>query len=258
MRGLLGAVTFLTRLPVRGATARADGGPSDLAATVAWFPFVGALIGVTTAATYAVGLTVLSPLPAATLAVGGQVLLTGALHEDGLADLADAAGGPSTEDRLAILGDPRQGTFGVLALVLAVLARVAAVAGLGAVQALCALAAAHTLGRAAAVVLMGAVASVPGHEGLASGHRRALTPAHVVVASGSAVGLAALAVGVWVLPAAAVVAVVAVIVGRWARRNLGGVTGDVLGAVTVLCEVAVLVLAAAAAAGDGPTLTWWR
>ena len=122
MTGFLAAVQFLTRIPVR--TARA----ADLAAAVLWFPIVGALVGAAVGGT-AAGLGELVPAAvAATVAVLLGVLITGAFHEDGLADTADAfAGGWTVERRLEILRDPRHGSYGVAALCGSIVLRVVAV-----------------------------------------------------------------------------------------------------------------------------------
>src|SRR5438045_2947556 len=146
--GFLAATAFFTRLPV-------DPRPAGLwrLADSAWaFPLVGAGIGA--AAAFALLLAQLIGLaswPAALLSVLAGVALTGALHEDGLADTADGfCGGRDREEKLAILRDSRQGTSGVLAIVLSVLLRAAALAGIGdVIHAGLALIAAHTASRAA-------------------------------------------------------------------------------------------------------------
>src|SRR5205823_10740767 len=121
-----------------------------------WFPVVGALLGLGAAGVYAGTRLVLPSLVAATLAVCVAVLLTGAFHEDGLADTADAIGGGwNREDALRILKDPTHGTYGVLAIALSVLLRVGAVAALDGWAALAVLPAAHALSRGAAVGLLG-------------------------------------------------------------------------------------------------------
>ena len=110
--GLRGAVTFLTRVPIGYAAVEID-----LARSVPFVPVVGALVGLAVAgADIGVG-AVLPRLPAAALAVTVGVVLTGALHEDGLADTADALGARDRADVLRILRDPAHGTYGVLALV---------------------------------------------------------------------------------------------------------------------------------------------
>ncbi|MGH6905574.1 MAG: adenosylcobinamide-GDP ribazoletransferase, partial [Geminicoccaceae bacterium] len=124
------ALAFLTRLPVR---EEPPWPAADLAASAPMFPVVGALIGLAGAIAYALATWLgLPPWPAAVGALATTIWLTGALHEDGFADVADGFGGGGTrEAKLAIMRDPRIGSYGALALVLAVLARAGAVAGLG-------------------------------------------------------------------------------------------------------------------------------
>ena len=113
---------------------------------------------------------------AAAVAVLFGVLLTGAFHEDGLADTADAvAGGWTVERRLEILKDPRHGSYGVAALSGSIVLRIVAVASLGPAAAFAGLVAAHTLGRGAAVVTMG-VAPVARADGLGADYARAVGP----------------------------------------------------------------------------------
>jgi adenosylcobinamide-GDP ribazoletransferase len=159
VKGLLGAVSFLTRVPT-GTGARR---PEELAGSVPWFPVVGAGVGLAVAAVYGGARLALPPLPAAALAVVAGICLTGAFHEDGLGDTADAfAGGWDRESTARILKDPRLGTFGVLAVAGSLLLRVAAVAALAPAAALAALPAAHALSRAAAVAAMTALPVGPG------------------------------------------------------------------------------------------------
>ncbi|MDX1540902.1 MAG: adenosylcobinamide-GDP ribazoletransferase, partial [Geminicoccaceae bacterium] len=117
------AVIFLSRVPV---IADRPVTPEDLAASAPFFPLAGAGLGLVSALSYAAALHLGLPAPiAAALAILTLVLLTGALHEDGLADTTDGFGGGSNRSRrLEIMRDPRVGSFGVLALVLAVVLRV--------------------------------------------------------------------------------------------------------------------------------------
>lgn len=231
----LGAVQFLTRVPIRLRAA------PDLAACVPWFPIVGGAIGASVGAVVAGLMEVLPPLVAAAVGVVFGVVLTGAFHEDGLADTADALGGWNPEQRREILKDSRHGSYGVAALCSTIVVRIVCVASLGPAAAFAGLVAAHTLGRGAAVAVMGTAPPVPGG-GLGANYARGLTPART--ASGVAVALAivAVATGWWVLPLAAAAAVGAVVVAIIAHRALGGASGDVLGAVEQVGENLVLVV----------------
>jgi adenosylcobinamide-GDP ribazoletransferase len=242
------AVQFLTRIPVR--TSR----PADLAAAVIWFPVVGALIGAAAGAV-AAGLGELVPAGvAAAIAVLFGVLVTGAFHEDGLADTADAvAGGWTVVRRLEILDDPRHGTYGVAALCGSIVLRVVAVASLTPAAAFAGLVAAHTLGRGAAVVAMGFVPAA-GPSGLGADYARAVGTSRAIAAGVVALTIGAAATGWWVLPLVAAAAFAAVIVAAVAVRAFGGITGDVLGAIEQVAECLLLVVVTGLALrGD----VWW-
>jgi adenosylcobinamide-GDP ribazoletransferase len=246
MRGFLGAVSLLTRVPARG-----DAPPER---AVPWLPVVGALIGALCAGVYAATRAVLTPPVAATLAVGAGVLLTGALHEDGLADVADAFGAGGGRERvLEIMKDPRHGTYGVLALVLGVAARIAAVAGMGPAAAAVALPAAHAAARATAGPLMWLLPRAS--DGGLGGRYAERTTRSVALAAGAvgaAVGVGLL--GTWGVAAVAVAAAAAASMGALAMRRIGGVTGDVLGAAEQLVEIGILLLALAIRT----SIPWWR
>ncbi len=233
-----------------------------LPSTLPWFPAVGLLVGAVVGALAAIGAAAVDPLTGAAVAVAVGALLTGGLHEDGLADTADGFGGGwSPEQRLVIMDDPRQGTFGVLAIVASVTVRVAALAHLAGDRVHPATAwtvvlvapAVHLLARGWAVAAL--VTTPPargdglGRTAAALGRRSGLA---VALAAWAAVALlvagpgpvgAALAAG-----AATTVAMVAL-----ARRKIGGLTGDVAGAVEQLAEMAALV---AVAGVGGPGRPW--
>jgi adenosylcobinamide-GDP ribazoletransferase len=245
--GFLGAVGFLTRVPT-GTGTRPVG---ELARFVPWFPVVGGAVGVVVAGAYLGAGWLLPPLPAAAVAVVAGVGLTGAFHEDGLGDTADAfAGHHDREDTVRILKDPRLGTFGVLAVAASLLLRVAAVAALAPGAALAALPAAHALSRAAAVAAMTTLPAAA-DRGLGAARVAALSRRRALagVAAGLAVALALLGTAaVWAAVAAALAALA---LGRLAVRRLGGLTGDVLGAVQQLGEIATLLAAVAAVSAGG-------
>jgi adenosylcobinamide-GDP ribazoletransferase len=240
--GFLGAVSFLTRVPT-GTGARR---PEELAAFVPWFPVVGAGVGLAVAAAYAGASQLLPPLPAASLAVVAGVGLTGAFHEDGLGDTADAFGGQHDRDStVRILKDPRLGTFGVLAVAASLLLRAGAVAALTPAAALAALPAAHALSRAVAVATMTALPAAA-ETGLGASYALALSRRRAL--AGAAAGLAAALalLGLPALLAAGAAGLAAAALGRLAVRRIGGVTGDVLGAVQQLAEILALLVAVAA------------
>ena len=243
LRSLHLATGFLTRVPLPPPPLSAGG----LAPAMAAFPLVGAGVGAAAGLVWLAGFRLLPPLPAALLAVLAGVALTGALHEDGLADFADGMGARGDRDaRLAVMRDSRTGAFGALALVFSVLLRAAALAAApGGLAGLGALVAAASLSRAAlpaAMQVMGPVRA----DGLGAS---AGLPDASVAAAALVLGLLAAIAGLGfggtlaaVLAALAAAAAVVVL----ARRTLGGFTGDVLGAVAQGVEIAVLLAAAGA------------
>ena len=229
------AWAFLTRLP-GGAHPTTD---RDLGRSVPWFPLVGAIVGALSGAVFWAVWTPLGAQLAAILAVATSVVVTGALHEDGLADTADALGGTTPERCREIMKDSRLGTFGTMALVLAALVQVFAVMPLAARDAIITMALAHGLGRALAVTAMATLPAASG-TGLGRGyaaHLRATPCAlSILVSYGAAFALGP--VGVFAVGAATGAALA---VGLVAYRRFGGSTGDVLGAVSLLSQVAALV-----------------
>jgi adenosylcobinamide-GDP ribazoletransferase len=227
------AVCFLTVIPVR---LPAEVGP--LGAAAAWFPLVGALVGALAGATRLIAEPLLGPTVATILAVVVLVAVTGALHQDGLADCADGLGvRGDRERRLEVMRDSAIGTFGALALLAWAGLVVAALAALDDGQAASALVTAAVAGRWA--VLVHATTAPPARpDGLGASFdvsAVALALATVVAIAGAILlegpvdGLAAVA-------AAAVTALVA---SAHARRSLGGRTGDTLGATVAVAELAV-------------------
>ena len=235
---LLATLQFLTRIPIRLRRA------PDLTKIPAWFPMAGAVIGVMVGGAGALAWHLTTPLLAGAVAVGVGLLITGAFHEDGLGDVADGFGGGHTvERRLEIMKDSRHGTYGVAAMTTSIVVRVAALGSMPGPLALFASAvAAHVLARTAAVVLM-AAAPLARHRGLGADYGQSTTwrVAAGVLATGTALG--ALAVGWWVAPLLAAALVGAALTGGLARRKIGGISGDVLGATEQVAEGLVLVVA---------------
>lgn len=242
---LAAAFGLLTRLPLGRFLPAPDA--VDYGASVWAYPVVGVVVGGLVALVYAVSLRIgMTPALGACWALVASVLLTGGLHEDGLADTADGlGGGRSIERRLAIMRDSRIGVFGGLALVLSLAVRGAAIVAIGAPDRVAsALIVAGALGRAGMVVVLRVIGPARS-DGLAAGLGG--VPARAAAAAGGIAGL----IGVLfagVLPGLSLAAVVALAALGWAgvnRRRLGGYTGDTLGAIEVIGECIVLSLIAA-------------
>jgi adenosylcobinamide-GDP ribazoletransferase len=237
------AVTFLTRLPI----PHPESAPlADFARAQRVFPLVGAAIGA------AIGLVCLGmrvigvpDLAAAALALGAGALLTGALHEDGLADVADGfGGGREPAAKLEIMRDSRLGTYGALILMVSFAAKISALAALPDGFLVQSLIAAHALARAVLPAMSNKLAHARA-DGLAVNAGR---PDAATVGFAGAFALVVTLLSLpWLeaLGAALVVAACALGMAWLAQRQIGGVTGDVLGAAEQVCETAILVLLAA-------------
>lgn len=238
------ALAFLTRLP--GGVHPGEG--DSLGHAVPWFPVVGALVGGLAGLVYLGVEAIAQPGIAAVLAVGVAALLTGAFHEDGLADTFDSLGGTTPARRLEIMRDSRLGTFGTLALVVATGMKVVALAPLSGVDGLGALVAAHVIGRAGALTAMtaGPEARTDGLAARAADLPRVAVNVSIIVALGGA-----LVLGRPTAEAVPACLVISAIVVTVARRQFGGITGDVLGAVEQLAEIATLVIISEAVGESG-------
>lgn len=247
-QGFWAAVQFLTRIPVPAACLAdtSDDRPRLRLATI-YFPLVGSLVGLTT------GMLIWAAAhfwPIWLAVVAGLVVeafLTAALHEDALADCCDAFGGGWTKaDVLRILDDSRLGTYGVLGLTLAVLMRVAALASFEPDMLLPAVLASATLGRWAMILAMAALPPVPERPSLSRQAGRQ-TVGHV--AAGALLAMpgtlpltlvSPLRLGVSVV----IVTALTVLFVAYLWRRIGGMTGDGVGAVCYLSQVAVLLCCA--------------
>ena len=236
------ALGFLTRLRLDPRWFEGFDGRYDRAARA--FPIAGLLATVPGALVLGCGVLVgLTPIVAAALGVAVTLLVTGALHEDGLADTFDGLGGADRERRLAIMRDHATGAYGALALVVSVVLRIVLLAELAVPGlAIPAWLAAAALGRAAMVWLW-ARSEGARADGAASGAGQPDDVAlRTAVIAGAVLALPALVL-LGPLPLVAALVLLALVV-LWLRRSvvapLGGHTGDVLGAVAVLGEIAVL------------------
>ena len=233
------ALAFLTRLPL---PLRPEAAARPVGAAVRAFPLVGVLVGAVGALVYATAdLLGMSPTVSSLLAVGAMVILTGGLHEDGLADSADGLAGTTREKALAIMRDSRIGTYGVMALFFVLSLRVVAVSYAGSsVEAACLLIAGAAGSRAVMPALLYMLPPAR-REGLgwSAGHpdRRRVVDAGAL---GAVVVVVALWPIYWALLAIAVATAAGTLVAWLARRRIGGQTGDVLGAAQQLAETAIL------------------
>ncbi len=245
------AVQFLTRLPVPGLDRlNGEEARDGLARAMAWFPLVGAGIGAVTAAVFAAAGLLWPPVVAALLALAVEALLTGAFHEDAVADFCDAFGGTARgSDALRIMRDSRIGSYGTLGLGLCVAARLAAIVALLPPLAFAAIVAAASMGRLWAVLLAALVPPPTDGTGLAARIGSGMPAARVALAAVLTLpGLLAL---LWLRPTAllasgAVGVVFLVWLARFLRARIGGSTGDCLGFAVYMGQLAVLLAAAAA------------
>jgi adenosylcobinamide-GDP ribazoletransferase len=237
-------VAFYTRLPLPHP-APVDGAALARASWCA--PVVGALIGALAALTYWIAIRLnLPPFVCATLAVCAGLMITGCLHEDGLADTADGFGGGATrEQALDIMRDGRIGAFGTCALAMAFVLRIGALADLpNPTLVACALIGTHAAARAGLPLFMRLVPPARS-DGLSAS---AGAPASARAWTAAVIGIVVLALALGLRSAliAAVLVIAGAAVMAWlARRKIGGQTGDVLGAVEQIGECLVLLTTAA-------------
>jgi adenosylcobinamide-GDP ribazoletransferase len=238
------SMAVLTRLPV-GVAGQDE--PGAIAASSWAFPLVGAGIGGVVAVTFFVAEALgCGSAVAAGLAILAGIALTGAFHEDGFADTADGFGGGRDRDaKLAIMRDSNHGSFGILALAFSVGLRGAALATMGdPIHAGLALLAAHAASRGALPAMMHLLKPARA-DGLGfTAGRPSRAVALVATVIGIAIALAAFGPArgaIALLLAAAGIALLAAL----ARRQIGGYTGDVLGAFQQIGEIVMLLVAAA-------------
>ncbi|WP_439573602.1 adenosylcobinamide-GDP ribazoletransferase [Phreatobacter sp.] len=244
---LIAGLRFYSRLPLPPVEDEADAhAPPDLDRLAPVVPLVGAVLGGLAGLVLVPATWLWPPVIAAILCVAAAIVMTGAFHEDGLADTADSFGGYTVEKRLEIMRDSRIGTFGASALGLGLLLRVALIAALvdqtGAWATMLALVAAGALSRTAALSLFvqldparpdGAAqaAGRPGSRAILRSQGLAAILAMLVLPAAGPQG---------VFAAVVVAAATALMAVRFARTHLGGHTGDVAGATQQVGEIAIL------------------
>ena len=255
-RLLLTAWVFFTRVPLPAALAAWVGySPAMLRGSARYFPLVGMAVGALAAATYLAGAWLFAPAVAVVLSMIATILMTGAFHEDGLADSCDGFGGGYTRERvLEIMQDSRVGAFGAIGITLMLLLKYATLISLAetgqAGLVAWVLVTGHTLSRAAAVGLMRFLDYVRVDTG----------PKAKPLADGISSGAFVVALAITALPFALVarlfengwllalgcfpVGLAAWAAGAYFRRRIGGYTGDCLGAAQQVAEVVFYLFAA--------------
>lgn len=235
-RDMAAAIQFLTRIPLPWLAYD----PNALSRSAKYFPLVGGLLGLAAGSLFLFLSAHLPVTLAALVTVLFTVMATGALHEDGLADVADAFGGGwSREQVLTILKDSRIGSYGALAIVFSIAARTALLAALPTARVLPYGIAAHVLSRWTVLPLGCMLPAARKEASQGARLARQISVASVSIATAAVVAIAA-----YLLRMAAWAPMLAVLVttsasGFYFRRRIGGVTGDCFGAVIQLAEIAV-------------------
>jgi adenosylcobinamide-GDP ribazoletransferase len=246
-RDTIVALRFFSRLPLPPLPGETDPhGLPDFTRLIRVVPLAGLVLGGLAGAVLILASLLWPPVVAALLCVGAAILMTGAFHEDGLADTADSFGGMTIERRLDIMKDSRIGTFGAAALIIGLGLRVAAisalVASVGAGRTALVLAASGALSRAAALGVQVRLppARVEG-AAYATGKPREddwfgalLLAAAIFLITIPAGGIVGMIFGLVVAGSVVVLAI------RFAESHVGGQTGDVTGATQQVIEIAVL------------------
>ncbi|WP_206953570.1 adenosylcobinamide-GDP ribazoletransferase [Trinickia acidisoli] len=235
LRYIVAAFGYFTRVPIPRAISL---DPRDLAGASRYFPLIGVCVGAAGALVYLAALRVFPPAVAVLLSMAVTLLLTGALHEDGLADCCDGLGGGATrEDALRIMRDPRLGAFGAIGLVISLALKWQTLAALPAMTAAWAMVGAHAASRALAVSYL-ATHDYAREQGKAKALAQRMSAPALGVAC--ALGLPWLVIPDWRAGVSGLVAacVLRFALGRYFTRRLGGYTGDCLGFAQQIFELA--------------------
>jgi adenosylcobinamide-GDP ribazoletransferase len=240
------ALQLMTTLPLNSTQSHK---PDWLMRAAKYFPAVGAIVGLVCALVFFFTSMLWNNALPALLAVVTGILLTGALHEDGLSDTADGlGGGASAEARLVIMKDSSIGAYGALALGLSVAIRVTALAALPPLFGACTLVAMHAAARFTPIAVFRALPPARSRSTKFDYSGERPTAFEVVVAL-LIVAVALVPLAFWSVPAVgaglAVGALLAIILCRLARKLVNGYTGDILGAVEQVFEIGFLLGVAA-------------
>lgn len=237
-RGFLVAISFLTRIPLHHRHS------PNISQAALWFPLVGMLVGAIAGLTaFCVG-SLSNSLLGAACGVAVGLLITGAFHEDGLADVADAfVGGWTVEERLRIMKDPRHGTYGVAVLCMSIIFRVVAIGSVAIENIFVAFIFAHGLARCAALFMM-LTGRLSRHEGLGADYTTNLSRAGSICVLAVASATTIFWFHWYGLILLGVAAMTTIVMRWWSKRKIGGISGDVLGANEQAAEVMLAVVLA--------------
>jgi adenosylcobinamide-GDP ribazoletransferase len=261
LRACAAAITFLTRIPI-GAVVAHD--VNDLPGAATYFPVVGLIVGVAGAIVFGLAARMWPPTIAVMLSVTFTVWITGALHEDALADAFDGFGGGWDRAQvLSIMKDSRVGSYALVGVLLVIALKLAALRAIvdaapvrrglvtgSAIAVGRAMISAHVLGRWSSVALIADHAYVRAaganeREGAGRPFAGAVTRIRLAATTALALLITVLALGRATLAVVVVTGVVVWLAGRYFERRIGGITGDALGAANQLVELAVYLTLAA-------------
>ncbi len=234
------AVQFLTRLPVPRGIGFS---PERLSAAPRYYPLVGMIVGVICAGFFFAATTIFPNIVAVILAVAVGVLVTGAFHEDGLADTFDGIGGGATKERaLSIMKDSRIGVYGTIALVLVLLIKIASLSSIQPHIAVIGLIAAHGVSRYSSVLVI-ATSHYVRDDGTGKHTAPGISSGGLIVATMTAV-ICVAGIAFWLSPVAALWCLIGLCIGHIlmrliVERKIGGYTGDTLGAVQQSSEMGI-------------------
>ncbi|MGI9402503.1 MAG: adenosylcobinamide-GDP ribazoletransferase [Rhizobiaceae bacterium] len=236
------ALGFFSRIPLPSVLFDPETDSDRLDQSAIWFPIAGLLIGIIPALVYA---SLSGPLPALVasgLAIAAGMLITGGLHEDGLSDCADGFGGArDPEKALEIMRDSQIGAFGASSLVFSIGLRWVALASLGPAAGAAAILIAHSAGRGAITTAL-AFSSYVRKSGAASTVEQGIDKTLWLAVMGLSIFLSAV-FGGWNAAIAAACGIgAAALVFAYARKRIGGYTGDVLGAMEQVAEIVILIM----------------
>jgi adenosylcobinamide-GDP ribazoletransferase len=244
------ALQFFTRIPVPEIP---DFSTDMLNASVRYFPLVGILVGVISALALWLSAHIFPMSIAALVAIAISMLVTGAFHEDGLADTFDALGGAvSSERALEIMKDSRLGTYGTAALLMSQLLRWQALAFLPLNSGILVLIASHAMARAGAVSLMASLpyvrdADASKSKPIAQGLSSAVLMLVILFGLFPALVIGIVHKQMWPMMLAGLLAVITIRIycAYWFKKRIGGYTGDTLGCAEQFGEIAFLLVACA-------------